>query len=46
MWHNQPRNIQVLATEGGALLGMSLLYGSELRMRIESGGSVSIEALP
>jgi len=45
MWHDQPRTVQILAAEGGALVGMSLLHGSELRMRVATGGSVTIESL-
>jgi clan AA aspartic protease len=45
LWNDQPRDIQILAAEGGALIGMSLLYGSELRMQVVDGGSVMIETL-
>ena len=45
MWHGQWRLIYIHATEGGALVGMSLLYGSILRIRVIDGGEVTIEPL-
>lgn len=44
-WHDQRRLIYVHETDGGPLVGMSLLYGSVLTMRIIDGGSVTIEPL-
>lgn len=44
-WHNQRRLIYVHETDGGALVGMSLLYGSLLTMRVIDGGEVTIELL-
>ena len=44
-WHDQRRLIYVHETDGGALLGMSLLYGSLLKMRVVDGGAVTIEPL-
>ena len=44
-WHNQRRLIYVHETDGGALVGMSLLYGSLLTMRVIDGGGVTIEPL-
>ena len=45
LWHEQWRLIYVHATEGGVLIGMSLLYGSLLKIRVVDGGEVTIEAL-
>lgn len=45
LWHDQWRLIYVHATEGGALVGMSLLYGSVLRIRVIDGGEVTIEPI-
>lgn len=45
LWHDQWRLIYVHATEGGALVGMSLLYGSVLRIHVIDGGEVTIEPL-
>ena len=44
-WHGQRHLIYVHATDGGALVGMSLLYGSLLTMRVVDGGEVTIEPL-
>ncbi len=44
-WHEQWRLIYVHETEGGALVGMSLLYGSILKIRVVDGGEVTIEQL-
>ncbi len=45
IWHDQWRLIYVHATEGGALVGMSLLYGSVLRIRVIDGGEVTMEPI-
>lgn len=45
LWHDHWRLIYVHATEGGALVGMSLLYGSVLRIRVIDGGEVTIEPI-
>jgi clan AA aspartic protease len=45
LWDGQDRAILVLAAEGGPLVGMSLLYGYDLRMRVVDGGLVTIEPL-
>lgn len=44
-WDGQDRAVFVLATEGGPLVGMSLLYGCRLTMDVVDGGAVTIEAL-
>lgn len=45
LWHGQWCIIYVHETEGGALVGMSLLYGSMLKIRVVDGGEVTIEPL-
>ena len=44
IWDDQPRLVQVLATDGASVLGMSLLYGYRLIMDVVDGGIVTIEA--
>lgn len=46
LWEGQKRLIPVYESPGGALLGMSLLYGSRMTVDIVDGGSVTIEPLP
>lgn len=43
VWHGRERGVQVLVTEGGPLLGMSLLRGSTLTIVASPGGSVTVE---
>lgn len=45
LWHGQWRIIYIHETEGGALVGMSLLYGSMLKIRVVDGGEVTIEPI-
>lgn len=45
-WDGQPRDILVLEAEGEPLVGMALLYGSDVWLRILDGGHVRIEAVP
>lgn len=45
IWDGEPRGVQVLASEGDALVGMSLLYGHEVRIGVVESGSVFIERL-
>ncbi|HEX7183416.1 MAG TPA: clan AA aspartic protease [Thermoanaerobaculia bacterium] len=45
LWEDQPREVLVLATEGGVLLGMALLAGSRVILDVEEDGSVTIESL-
>ena len=40
----QPRVVEVEAVDSQALIGMSLMEGYELRVRVASGGEVSIRA--
>lgn len=39
------RNVLVLESEGGTLIGMSLLDGCRVVMDVEEGGVVSVESL-
>ena len=43
LWHGRERTIQVLVTEGGPLVGMTLLRGSILTVAVSPGGEVTIE---
>jgi len=45
-WNEQNRDVLVLETEGGPLVGMALLYGFDVWLRILDGGNVKIEAIP
>lgn len=45
-WDGQIRVIEADAAEIEPLIGMSLLYGQELRVQIVDGGNLTIEALP
>ena len=43
LWHGHERAVQVLATEGGPLVGMTLLRGSVLTVAVSPGGEVRVE---
>lgn len=45
IWHGRDQAIRVLVSEGTPLVGMALLRGSEVRMRVVGGGAVEIEEL-
>lgn len=45
LWNGQARDILVLMAEGEPLVGMSLLYGDELRIRVVERGLVTIDHL-
>ncbi len=45
-WHGHEREVLVLQTEGGPLIGMSLLYGNRVTLTIVNGGDVTIDPLP
>ena len=45
MWHGRARRVIVLESEGGPLLGMELLEGSTLLLRVEPEGVVQIEEI-
>jgi clan AA aspartic protease len=42
LWDGQKRDVFVLAFDGGALLGMSLLFGFDLHVECVEGGIVTI----
>lgn len=46
VWDGQPRSVEVEAADAQPLLGMALMHGSELRMRIVRAGPVTIAVLP
>ena len=45
VWHGRPRRVPVVETGGEPLVGMALLRGSELRIRVSGGGEVLVEEL-
>lgn len=45
-WHGQPRTIEIEAADAQPLLGMALMEGSELRILVMQGGSVTIAESP
>jgi clan AA aspartic protease len=45
-WHGQPRSVEVEAVDAQPLLGMALMQGSDLRIEVVPGGSVTIVPLP
>lgn len=44
-WHDRPRLVLVLESNGAPLLGASMLWGSRVILDMEEGGGVSIEEL-
>jgi predicted aspartyl protease len=44
LWDGETKNILVLASEGGPLVGMSMLYGYRVTLDVLDGGAVTIEA--
>jgi clan AA aspartic protease len=46
VWDGAPRTILVQAIDTDPLLGMALLAGHDLRVRVVAGGNVEIEAIP
>ncbi len=46
IWDGVPRQILIQAIDTAPLLGMALLVGYDLRVRVAVGGSVRIEAIP
>jgi clan AA aspartic protease len=46
VWDNRLRTVPVIQVDGGSLVGMSLLYGSAVRLEVVDGRQVTIEALP
>lgn len=45
IWDGELREVQLLAMEG-ALVGMSLLYGSDVHLRVVKDGLVTVSAVP
>jgi clan AA aspartic protease len=45
-WDGQPYIVAALAADGGAVVGMSLLYGYRLTVDVIDGGPVGITRLP
>ena len=43
LWHGRLRRVAVLQSEGGPVLGMSLLRGNRMTLEAWSGGGVVIE---
>lgn len=43
LWHGREREIQALVTDGGPLVGMTLLRGSVLTVAVAPGGEVTVE---
>lgn len=46
MWDGAARQVPVAAVETKPLIGMRLLLGHDLRVRVEPGGAAEIEAVP
>jgi clan AA aspartic protease len=46
IWDSQPRKVYVTAIDPDPLVGMKLLEGKEVRIRVKVGGPVWIDALP
>lgn len=46
VWDGQERTVETEAVDTEPLLGMGLIHGHDLRMRVVTGGIVTIEALP
>ncbi len=46
LWHGQKQDVLVLQTDGGPLVGMSLLHGSRVTLDVVDGGDVTIDPLP
>jgi clan AA aspartic protease len=45
-WHGRPRSVEVEVADAQPLLGMALMQGSELRIRVAPGGPVNIAESP
>jgi clan AA aspartic protease len=46
MWDSQLRSVTAEAVDAAPLVGMELLQGYDLRIRVAAGGSVVVEAAP
>lgn len=45
IWNDQEREVLALQAEGGALVGMSLLYGNRVTITVLDGGEITIEPI-
>jgi clan AA aspartic protease len=45
-WNGQPRSAEVEAIDAQPLIGMALMRGSELRIKVTPGGSITIAGPP
>ena len=45
-WDGQARTVEIDAADSEPLVGMSLIYGYDLRIQAVDGGMVTLEALP
>ena len=46
IWDGQARTVESDAADSEPLVGMSLIYGYDLRIQAVDGGTVTLEALP
>jgi clan AA aspartic protease len=46
LWDGQWRRVECLSADGGALVGMGMLYGFRATFDVVDGGPVTIEPLP
>ena len=46
LWHGKEREVPVLRTDGGPLVGMALLDGNRVILDVVKDGDVRIEILP
>jgi hypothetical protein len=45
-WDGAPRDVEVDAADTDPLVGMALLAGHELRIKVIAGGTVTVSAIP
>ena len=45
IWHERPRDVVVIQTDGAPLIGMGLLWGNQIILNAVDGGSVIIEEI-
>jgi clan AA aspartic protease len=45
LWHGRPRRVSVVSMSTVPLIGMALLEGNELNMKVWQGGAVTIKPL-
>lgn len=45
LWHGRQRSVPVHETVGAPLVGMEMLRGSDIHIRVQDGGSIVIEEL-